>query len=550
MKKRIFWSIVLTSFLILILTTGVILRVVYNQFTKERKTEIKTETAYIVEAFNGEDIDYLNKIGKTSKNRITYILSDGTVVYDNFADAWSMENHSDRPEFIDAKNVGFGEITRSSDTLGKQTYYYAQSLSDGSVIRVAVTLSSIKKLISSTVAFVLLIILLALIIAAITASFLTKKIVKPINTLNLENPLENTDYDELSPLLVRMDRQNSKIAEAMKELSQKQKEFEDITSNMNEGLVLFSTEKKVLSANKSAKFIFSNYSPEELSYLELCRDPAYIKVVENAFNGNSGDDKINFNGRIYRISANPVKRHNGYATVLFIIDISEVEQSEQLRREFSANVSHELKTPLTSILGCAEIMQNGIAKSEDFPHFAGQIYNEAKRLLALIEDIIKLSELDEERIKKEFMEVNLYELSQKVVNELSQKAKDKSITLSLSGDKSDVKGIENILHEMIYNLCDNAITYNNAGGKVNIKIYCEDNQTIISVKDNGIGISKENQNRIFERFYRVDKSHSKETGGTGLGLSIVKHGAKLHNAKIELVSEIGKGTEIKVIFST
>lgn len=548
MKKRIFWSILLTSFFILSLTTLVILKVVYNQFADERKSEIKTETSYIVEAFNGNNIDYLENIGKTSKNRITYILSDGTVAFDNFANISALENHGNRPEVKDALDSGYGETTRPSDTLGKKTYYYAQSLPDGSVIRVAATLSSIKRLIYNTVAFILLIILLALIIAAITARFLTQRIVKPINTLNLEKPLENSDYDELSPLLVRMDKQNYKISHAMRELSLKQKEFEDITGNMSEGLIVFSSEKKILSANKSAKFIFSNYTPESISYLELCRDSAYITIVENAFNGYSSDDKIERNGRIYRISVNPVKGGRNYAAVLFAIDITEVEQSEQMRREFSANVSHELKTPLTSILGCAEIMCNGIAKKEDFPRFIDQIYSEAKRLLSLIEDIIKLSKLDEGKLKKQFVPVDLYELSQTVVSELTQKAQSKSVTLSLNGEKHSVNGIENILHEIVYNLCDNAIIYNNIGGKVNIKVYVEDTHTVISVKDNGIGIAPENQSRIFERFYRVDKSHSKETGGTGLGLSIVKHGALLHGAKVNLSSAIGKGTEIKLTF--
>lgn len=548
MKKRIFWSILLTSFFILALTTTVILRVVYNQFSKERKSEIKTEIEYIAEAFSGENIDYLENIGKTTKNRITLILSDGTVAYDNFASIDTIENHKNRPEIKDAKIYGYGEITRSSDTLGEKTYYYAKSLPDGSVIRVAVTINTIKRLIGSTIVSILLIILLALVFAIIMARIFTRRIVKPINTLNLENPLENTDYDELSPLLVRMDKQNKKISQAMRELSLKQKEFEDITENMSEGLVVFSSDKNVLSANNSAEFIFSNYNSEGISYLEFCRDSIYIKLVEYAFDGKACDGKLERDGRIYRLSVTPVKGAQNYAVVLFAIDITEAEKSEQLRREFSANVSHELKTPLTSILGCAEIMQNKIAKPKDFPRFTGQIYSEAKRLLSLIEDIIKLSKLDESELKNEFAPVNLFEVAKTVVSELSYKAENKSINVSLTGDNLSIDGIENTLHEIIYNLCDNAIIYNNLGGEVNIKIYDEDNHTVICVADNGIGIKPENQSRIFERFYRVDKSHSKETGGTGLGLSIVKHGAMLHNAKVELTSAIGKGTEIKLIF--
>ena len=548
MKKRVFWSFMLSSLPILVLTSALVITALYKDFTAERKSELVTQCKYIATALEKTDMDYLSAIGRESENRITLIASDGTVLYDNFAHASTLENHLDRPEVAAALKNKSGEATRLSDTLGERTYYYALLLDSGNVLRVSTTTKSIFGVINHTTLIFSLIFLLAMIIAVISARVLTRIIISPINRLNLDAPLSNNTYDELSPLLIRMDKQSRKISEQIAQLERKQSEFNAITDNMSEALVIFGENKHVLSANLSASKLFDNRHINNIGYLELCRDFSYINAVEAAFEGKPASNKMSRNGRIYQLSVTPVIGNNTHAAVLFAVDITEKEQNEKVRREFSANVSHELKTPLTSIMGCAEIMQNGIAKKEDYPHFFEQIYSESKRLLTLIEDIIKLSRLDEEGMKNEFMPVDLYETVAKAISELSNKAKAHGVEVKLEGSSQIVSGIEGTLHEMIYNLCDNAITYNKAGGSVDIKIESVDNNVLLTVRDTGIGIAAEHQARIFERFYRVDKSRSKETGGTGLGLSIVKHAAMLHNAQITLDSTPGLGTKITVKF--
>jgi len=536
----------LSSLLIFFITSVLIITALYNDFKEERKQELEIECNYIATALTDMDINYLLNIGRDTPDRITLISSDGTVLYDSAADIKKLENHLNRPEIAAAIKNGSGEATRLSDTLGESTYYYAKLLENGNILRLSTTIKNIFGVIDRAAFLITLIILLAIITAIVSARILTKTIIAPINKLNLDAPLTNSTYDELSPLLLRMDKQNKKISEQFGELEAKQAEFNTITENMNEAIVIFGENKHILFANKSAKKLFG-YS-KAVNYLELCRDAGYIQTVEAAFVGKSSSDKINKNGRIYQLSVNPVKGNMNYAAVLFAVDITEKEQSEKMRREFSANVSHELKTPLTSIIGYAEIIQNGIAKKEDYPRFAEQIFSESKRLLYLIEDIIKLSRLDEEGLKKEFVPVDLYLLSENVITELNDKAKSRNVSVSLEGKSNIVNGIERTLHEIIFNLCDNALIYNKDGGSVIIRIEKIEGRVILSVIDTGIGISLEHQNRIFERFYRVDKSRSKETGGTGLGLSIVKHGAMLHNADIKLESALGKGTTIKIKF--
>jgi two-component system phosphate regulon sensor histidine kinase PhoR len=550
MKKRIFWSIIFSSLLTIILTTSLIITALYSDFTSERKLELATECSFAATALGKTDIGYLTAIGRKSSDRITLIGSDGTVLYDSFADAKTLDNHLDRPEIYEAMKNGSGEATRLSDTIGEQTYYYALRLDDGNILRISTTTRSIFGIINNAAAVILLIVLLAVICAAFTALILTKAIVTPINKLDLDTPLSNNTYDELSSLLLRMDKQNKKIAEQIGELNAKQNELNAITESMSEALVIFGGNKHILFANKSAYNLFGNNNAKNIGYLEFCRDVSYTRTVEAAFEGRSAGDKISKNGRIYQLSVNPVLGNKAYAAVLFAVDITEKEQSEKMRREFSANVSHELKTPLTSISGCAEIMQNGIAKEEDYPRFIGQIYTESKRLITLIDDIIKLSRLDEDGLKKEFEPVDLYSLSEKVISSLKSKAEAAGIGLSLEGESHLINGINGTLYEMVYNLCDNAITYNKTGGTVTVNVSASDGSVVLSVRDTGIGIAPEHQARIFERFYRVDKSRSKETGGTGLGLSIVKHGAILHNAAIKLESEKGKGTTISIIFKT
>lgn len=524
--------------------------VIYNNLTRELKKEVIHHTIFISKAIelNADSyMPYITAVGKESKSRISLISADGTVLYDSFAPAEKLENHGDRPEIKSAMSSGTGEATRLSDTLGEKTYYYAVKLSNGNILRVAATSKSILGLIRSAVPWIVIIAIAILVLAVIIARVITDLIIKPINKLNLNDPLSNRTYEELAPLLSRLEKQNQKILAQVKKLTSQQHEFEYITGNMKEGLVFLGENGTILFENNSAKRILGDAVGK--SYLELHRDVQYIKAIDSALAGKALRVKMNKYSKMYELSANPVDgKSNAYAAVLFIVDITAKENVEKLRREFSANVSHELKTPLTSIMGYAEIIENGIAKQEDIPDFANSIYGEASRLLALIEDIIKLSRMDERDLDQEFAEVDLSELCESVINNLSEKAKTKNIKIDYSGNTSIVYGIKPILYEVIYNLCDNAIIYNKDNGSIKITLLVENNKTKLSVSDTGIGIAPHHHDRIFERFYRGDKSHSKETGGTGLGLAIVKHAAMLHRAEIALKSQEAKGTTITIAF--
>ncbi len=550
MKKRIYLSICLASLITLVLTSVLAAKVMYSSMTADLHAEVKHEAVFMSAAINnfGNQKDILNYVsytGKHSENRISYINKEGTVLYENYANITTMDNHLDRPEIKSAIENGTGEITRSSDTIGKQVYYYAVKLESGDILRIAAETKNVIGLLGVSAPGLIIIVLVIFIAAMITAKLLTDSIVKPINKLDLDEPGANVTYDELSPLLVRMDKQNEKIRTQMEELSKQQQEFEYITENMSEGLVIFGRGGKIISANRSAKFILGNENA--LTYTELCHDTEYINAVKNALSGQQFTGRIEKGERVYGLSANPVENSPGHGAVLFITDITERENSEKMRREFSANVSHELKTPLTSIMGAAEIIGNGIAKSEDIPHFADQIHTEASRLLTLIQDIIKLSQLDENSIKAEFENVNLKSVCEDVISELEDKAEKKKVTISLKGSNMIIRGIRPVLHEMIYNLCDNAIVYNKEKGSVIIELSESNQKKMLTVSDTGIGIAPEHQNRIFERFYRVDKSRSKSTGGTGLGLSIVKHGAMLHGGNVSVKSKVNEGTKVTLL---
>lgn len=554
MKRRIFTSIFFASLLTLILTFAFVSAILYNNAATSIKREVRNESIYISEAiksYNENIIDissYLNSAGAKSLNRITLISSDGTVTYDNFAQIQTMDNHSVRPEFIDAMKTGQGEITRFSDTLGESTYYYALKLNNNDVLRIASTTKSILGIVTESIVWFILIFIFIILISLLIARLLTKVVVKPINKLDLDNPLSNDTYEELSPLLLRMEKQKKEIKNRMDELTKTRDDFNFITDNMSEGLVIFSEKGYVLASNKSANKILG--ISQKQYYLESCRDSSYIELIESSLNGKPHTAKINRSGYTYQLFASPVKEESkNFATVLFITDITEKDQAEQRRKEFSANVSHELKTPLTSILGYAELISKEIAKKEDIPHFGELIHREAARLLQVIEDIIKLSKLDEADLIKEFEDVRLDELCLTVINDLKQKASGYKVKCSFEGQKTIIKGYFPLLYEMIYNLCDNAIVYNKAEGSVILTLEKNDNKAVLTVADTGIGIPQEHLPRVFERFYRVDKSHSKDTGGTGLGLSIVKHAASLHDAKIDISSKINKGTRISIYFN-
>ncbi len=551
MKKRIFLSISILSLLLLLVTAAVLLLSMYNEFIDERKSEIATEAEYIKYALaisEDSDEEYLLEAGRTSRNRLTLISDDGTVLFDSFEPAGTLENHLSRPEVSQALKTGTGSATRDSDTLGEKTYYYALLLDDGYVLRVAATMHSIGGVLSDiriTIAAVLILMVAASLLAA---GAITRRVVAPINKINPEKPLEYVPYDELSPLLMSMDGMNRRIEAQMEELRQERDEFDRITSAMSDALVIFGSDKRVLTINKSARRMFMNFRPSIRNHLELSRDEGYLELVEDAFEGKNGELRWEKNGRIYRLTATCVVDSDKYAAVLMGRDITDKELSEQMRRDFSANVSHELKTPLTTVMGCAEIIRDGVAKPQDIAGFADKIHSEASRLLKLIEDIIRLSKLDEAELTEEFRQVDIYKIASDVVKELSQKAEKAGVSLRLEGEKAEIKGIPGTLHEMIFNVCDNAISYNNRGGHADVSVRKVGDKTVLEVKDDGIGIAPEHQERVFERFYRVDKSRSKERGGTGLGLSIVKHGVLLHGARLSMQSEPGKGTDITIVF--
>ena len=550
MKNRIFFSIFSGSLIALILCLVCVTGVMYNAMTAELREEIRNEAAIVsttLDSLEDENAqEYIKKAGQISDNRITLISSDGTVLYDNCSKVSEMGNHLDRPEIAEAMDKGTGTALRASDTLGEHTYYCAVRLKKGGVIRIANTTKSVLGLLSHLTLWLILIGVLIFVISLLMAGILTRSIIRPINELDLDAPGENLTYDELAPLLSRMDKQNEKINAQIERLSEQKSELSCITGNMSEGLVIFGSGGTILSANAAAQRILGNNASG--SYTRLCRDIEYLEAVETALRGDCKSTLLEKNGRIYSLTASPVAETKKYSAVLFIVDVTDRENAEKMRREFSANVSHELKTPLTSIMGAAEIIEKGIVKKEDIPHFAGNIHSEAVRLLALIEDIIKISRLDEGGLSQEFEEVFLDDICKSVLSELSEKAQKQGISFESSLDRVSVWGVKPVLHEMVYNLCDNGIAYNNKGGKVELNLEKTPSGCILKVSDNGIGIPPEHQARIFERFYRVDKSHSKETGGTGLGLSIVKHGAALHGGVISLQSETGKGTVISIEF--
>lgn len=552
MTKRVFQSIFLCAAVTLILTAVFTTLFQYRTTRENLQTQIEEEATYISEAFDTVESDarasLFDRIGKISQNRITWISEGGEVLYDNRADADNMDNHLSRPEVSEAASDGAGESERDSATRKTETLYYALRLSDGSLLRIAAESASLWGVLASTYSPLLLIAAVVLLLAGLIAFVLTRAIVRPFNTLDLKHPLENKTYDELSPLLRRLDKQNQESHEQVRLLTARQEEFDLITSGMQEGLVIFSKDGTVLSANAAARAILSGETGG--SYLQLCREKHYLSVVESALAGKAKTKKMKQGGRVYTLTATPVQNAlNENAAVLFIVDITDSELSEKMRREFSANVSHELKTPLTSILGYAEIIGNGLANESDIPKFADRIHKEAARLLTLIEDIIKLSQLDEDELRAEFVPVELSELCKSVLQELSQKAEKAGVTLHFSGGEQTVSGFEPSLYEMIYNLCDNAIAYNKPGGSVNVSLEKTPESKIrLTVRDTGIGIAEEHLGRVFERFYRVDKSHSKETGGTGLGLSIVKHAALMHDAELSIESTPQVGTTIQILF--
>ena len=549
MTAKLFRTSMAVAVSVMALSIALFMGMLYQYFSDQMMTELESETWLVSRGVELDGMDYLNGLHTTS--RVTWVAADGTVLYDNEADASTMENHADREEIREALTSETGTAQRFSSTLSEQTLYVTQRLSDGTVIRLASAQKTVGLLLISMIQPILIILVLSLLLSAVLASRLSKGLIKPILSLDLEHPEDCETYDELTPLLSRLKRQNDTIQQQMNLLKQRQTEFAALTDNMSEGFLLLDRQGHVLSHNSGALRLLGVEEPEgEVNVLVLNREEPFRQAVDEALSGKRSQQMLHLNGRYCKLLANPVLADGKPAgAVLVLLDVTEQEQRDELRREFTANVSHELKTPLTSISGIAEIMQSGMVKPEDIQSFAGDIYQEAQRLIALVEDIIRLSRLDEGAESLEREPVNLLSIAQDVARRLDSAAQKAGVTLKVMGLSVEVRGIPSVLDEMVYNLCDNAIKYNHPGGTVNVTVApADDGSAEVTVEDTGIGIPVEDQSRVFERFYRVDKSHSKEIGGTGLGLSIVKHGASLHGAQIHMDSQVGRGTSVQLLF--
>ena len=544
MTSKIFRSTVLVAVIVLFCSLGIVMGVLYSHFTDVQIQQLKAELSLAVTGTEQYGNAFLENV-ESDRFRITWIDTDGTVLFDTQADQSTMENHANREEIREAFLIGTGSAVRISSTLTAQTFYEAQKLRDGTVLRISTKQESAWALMIGMLWPVILIAAMATVISALLARRMAKKIVEPLNQLDLEQPLKNDVYEEISPLLHRIHRQRRQIRQQLEQLQRKADEFRQITSHMQEGLVLLDGTGNVLSINPSAERLFET-GEESIgkNFLSIDRTSAMRNAVNDALDKGSGYARLSKNGRDFQVDINRILSDGAViGAVILAFDITERLQAEQMRKEFSANVSHELKTPLQGIIGSAELLESGLAKPEDAPRFIGHIRKEASRLVNLIDDIIRLSQLDE-GAPLPMEEVDLLALATDVAGILEASAASKQVSLSVSGQGFSVLCVRRMLHEVIYNLCDNAIKYNVPGGTINIHVADKK----LTVRDTGIGIPKEHQARVFERFYRVDKSHSKASGGTGLGLSIVKHAVMIHGGKISLESALGRGTTITIRF--
>ena len=552
MTKKIFQSIIAVVISVLLLSLALITGVLYNHFETTMLDQLRTTAQFAEQGVEQEGMAYFDSL-HAQNCRVTWIAADGTVKYDNRSNPKTMENHADRQEVREAMENDSGTSVRRSSTLSEHTMYYAKRLSDGTVLRLSMSQRSVLFLMGGMLSPLVFIFLAACLLAGVLSYRVSKKIVKPLSEIDLKHPEQVETYDELSPFLQRIAAQNREIDARMAEIRKQQQEFSMITENMNEGLFVVDRNYQILSYNKSAMQIFGmDPGQAHENLLAVNRSEGFRNAVDSALKGRHTQENLELNGRVYQIIANAVCQpdfaEDMVGAVILVLDVTEKEAQEQYRREFTANVSHELKTPLTSISGIAEIIRNGIVKPEDIPHFAGKIYDEAQRLITLIGDIIKLSRLDENQVPMERETVDMLEMARDVVQQLSSVARKSGVTLVANGSHGQVQGVRQVLGEMVYNLCENAVKYNRAGGRVWVDVQQVADHVVLRVKDTGIGIPAAEQGRIFERFYRVDKSHSKAVGGTGLGLSIVKHGAALHHATISVSSEPEQGTEITLTF--
>ena len=549
MTKRIFQAICLVAAAVLVCSTAVLLALFYDQFVSRTQQDLRAETAYVAQGVEAEGEKYLDAL-KDRSRRITLVESDGTVVYDNQTDPATMENHADRAEIAQALTSGSGEARRMSATLAQETFYCASRLSDGSVLRLAVTENSIWALLLAVLQPAAVVVIVVLILGAILANRVARRIVAPVNALDLEHPEQNDgSYEELSPLLSKIARQKRTIESQLSQAQKRQEQFRLITENMSEGLLVVDDQTNLLSCNGAAlRLLGLSKQPENPSVLALNHAESFRSVVREALSGRHSEGRLEVNGRSLQLLANPAGDDGDTpGAVLLVMDVTEREQREGLRREFTANVSHELKTPLTSISGFAELLKSGVVEEKDVKDFAKSIYDEAQRLIHMVEDIIRLSELDEGEVSRESSEIELYDFCAQELKRMKPEADRRNVTLKLQGDHAQVTGNPQILGELVYNLLDNAIKYNRPQGSVTVTV-SSGKRVRLQVADTGIGIPKESQGRVFERFYRVDKSRSDDVSGTGLGLSIVKHAAQFHRARVELQSTEGSGTTVTVTF--
>ena len=548
MTKKIFQSILLVAGCVLLASLLIIMGFLYDYFGGVEENQLRDELSLAAAAVEDGGTDYLSQL-TADRYRLTWIAADGSVLYDTKTDAESLENHASRAEVSQALATGTGESTRYSSTLMEKTMYYAQRLDDGTVLRISISRATVGMIAVGMIQPLLIVLIVALILSGLLARRLSRRIVDPLNSLDLEHPLDNDAYEELSPLLKRIHHQHVEIQTQLRELREKTDEFTQITGSMREGLVLLDEHGSILSINAAAQALFgADAQCVGRDFLTIERSHEISAAIQAAAADGHSEVRAERAGHVYQFDISRITSDGKFlGTVILAFDITEQEFAERNRREFTANVSHELKTPLQGIIGSAELIENGMVKPEDLPRFVGHIHAEAARLVTLIDDIIRLSQLDEgDAMPTE--PVDLLAVSQEAAENLHDAAAARSVTVSVTGRPSVIPGVRRLLYEVVYNLCDNAIKYNRDGGRVDVTVAADAGGSSITVADTGIGIAPEHQGRVFERFYRVDKSHSKASGGTGLGLSIVKHAVQYHHGRIELESTPGTGTTIRVVF--
>lgn len=548
MTKKIFQSILLVAGCVLLASLLIIMGFLYDYFGGVEKNQLRDELSLAAAAVEDGGTDYLSQL-TADRYRLTWIAADGSVLYDTRTDAESLENHASRAEVSQALATGIGESTRYSSTLMEKTMYYAQRLDDGTVLRISISRATVGMIAVGMIQPLLIVLIVALILSGLLARRLSRRIVDPLNSLDLEHPLDNDAYEELSPLLKRIHHQHVEIQTQLRELREKTDEFTQITGSMREGLVLLDEHGSILSINAAAQALFgADAQCVGRDFLTIERSHEISAAIQAAAADGHSEVRAERAGRVYQFDISRITSDGKFlGTVILAFDITEQEFAERNRREFTANVSHELKTPLQGIIGSAELIENGMVKPEDLPRFVGHIHAEAARLVTLIDDIIRLSQLDEgDAMPTE--PVDLLAVSQEAAENLHDAAAARNVTVSVTGQPAVLPGVRRLIYEIVYNLCDNAIKYNRDGGRVDVTVAADAGGSSITVADTGIGIAPEHQGRVFERFYRVDKSHSKASGGTGLGLSIVKHAVQYHHGRIELESTPGTGTTIRVVF--